>query len=284
MKNVLLFLSLLGVCPLVARPRLDKIPHHHDEREIMIHKIFNISMKERYLSQKATKAYIYNTINGKEAKIDSELKLAITMFESNLSILKNSKLDYDGEALLTSVDLDWTALRNLLIEAPDTKNASKVITASDKVLESTNSLVNWAMSIMRKSPLIKTNKGISKKVLLKHINLAERNRMLSQRVCMYYGAYYAKLIDENKAWELFLADYNEINSNIDYLLSSVINDINVDEMIALAVNDWAILKPIDIKEFQTRQVETQFVYSQMLTFLYSSDDILTTYKNLFDIN
>lgn len=284
MKNVLFFLSLLGVCPLVARPHLETKQDRRDKREIVLLNTFNLSLKERYLSQKATKAYIYNVINGSQAKIDTELKLAMTMFESNLNILKGSTLGKDGDALLTSIDLAWTTLHNLLTTAPDAKNAPQVITASSKVLESANNLVLWTMTTMGNSALIKVDKGVSKEALLKHINLAGRNRMLSQRVCMYYATYSAKLIDENEAWKLFLTDYKEIESNINYLFSSMMNNISVDEMIAFAIDDWNSLKKIDLKEFQTRQVSTQLMYDKTLEFLYSSDDILTTYKDFFDIN
>jgi hypothetical protein len=147
-------------------------------------KLIDIAGKQRMLSQRISKDYLYAGRHVAKAKATKELRASIAELNRSHKLLVESINDPDIQNLLSFVkmsgeDFDATAKRPFTLD-----NAQLVIDLSESMLEGSQYVVD----------------SLKKKVRVKEsaiVGMSGRQRMLAQRIAKYYIAYQAGIKDKN---------------------------------------------------------------------------------------
>jgi probable addiction module antidote protein len=151
-------------------------PRQMLSQRLAINEAINKSGRQRMLSQQLAKCYLQigQSIDTTRSKQIFEASLAL--FEQQLIELKVFAPTQDIKAVLTNLEQAWGSYKNVLVDAsPNQRDAKLVLTINEDILvmaqESTDQLEKYS----------RTAAG-------KVVNLAGRQRMLSQRMAKFYQA------------------------------------------------------------------------------------------------
>lgn len=141
----------------------------------------NVSGKQRMLSQKISKVYMMRLNGATKDATAEEFKASTRLFNKNLISLEenSSNSSEKTKSLIAQEKLQWEKFLNKFLLNP-TDNINKLLVLSNGLLDKCKALVagieNDATS----------NSGDENKV--KTVNMAGKQRMLSQRLSLYYLA------------------------------------------------------------------------------------------------
>jgi nitrate/nitrite-specific signal transduction histidine kinase len=147
-------------------------------------KLIDIAGKQRMLSQRIAKDYLYAGKNVAKSKATKELKASLKELNSAHKLLVDSINDPEIQNLLSFVKMSGEDFEATAKKAFDLDNAQLVIDLSESMLEGSQYVVN----------------SLKKKVKVKEsaiVGMAGRQRMLAQRIAKYYIAYQAGIKDKN---------------------------------------------------------------------------------------
>jgi len=136
----------------------------------------NESGRQRMLSQRLAKAYLQvgqgiDTIRSKRVMQES-----MSLFENQLSELKAFAPSPENRAVLADMDKTWRGFKSVLTaQTPNQRDARSVMAISDEVL------------MLAQSATMQLEK-LSGTAAARLVNLAGRQRMLSQRMAKFYQA------------------------------------------------------------------------------------------------
>lgn len=141
----------------------------------------NISGKQRMLSQKITKVYMMRLNGATKDATAEEFKASTRLFNKNLMSLDDNSTGSSEKTkeLIAQEKSQWEKFLNKFLLNP-TDNVSKLLVLSNGLLDKCKALVSG----------IESDGGSNSANLekLKTINLAGKQRMLSQRLSLYYLA------------------------------------------------------------------------------------------------
>jgi len=147
-------------------------------------KLIDIAGKQRMLSQRISKDYLYYGKNVAKAKATNELKLSLQELNGAHELLVNSINDPEIQNLLSFVKMSGEDFESTARKPFDLDNAQLVIDLSESMLEGSQYVVD----------------SLKKKVKVKEsaiVGMSGRQRMLAQRIAKYYIAYQAGIQDKN---------------------------------------------------------------------------------------
>ena len=147
-------------------------------------KLMNIAAKQRMLSQRIAKDYLYMHKNIAVGKTKKELKNSLLEFFKAHKTLVNSIKDEDIHNLLEFVELSSNDFRQTSEQEFSLDNAQLILDLSESMLEGSQYIVDSLKSS------ITTEQS-------KTIEISGKQRMLSQRIAKYYIAYQSGIKDEN---------------------------------------------------------------------------------------
>lgn len=212
---------------LLATPVLLLVPRAQaaETRIAHINDAINKSGRQRMLSQRLAKCYLQigQAIDMPRSKKIFDLSLAL--FEKQLGELESYAPNAENKATLASMKKTWSAYKNaLLAQAPNLQDAKAVMRLSEEVL----ALAHASTLQLEK---------ISDTAVGHLVNIAGRQRMLSQRMAKFYQAINWGVASSDalpgliKARDEFLAAMAELSA-------SPKNTIPIKQDILLAQQQW----------------------------------------------
>lgn len=195
-------------------------------QRLAINDAINKAGRQRMLSQQLAKCYLQIG-----QSIDSEhsrqiLAAALELFERQLIELKEFAPTQDIRAVLLNLEQAWTSYKGVLVAAPNQHDAKLVLTINEDILvmaqESTDQLEKFS----------RTAAG-------KVVNLAGRQRMLSQRMAKFYQALNWGVAPPNTLVKLAAARQEFIES-LTVLAGFPKNTPDIRQELEVGKQQWAI--------------------------------------------
>jgi hypothetical protein len=246
----------------------------------------NVAGKQRFLSQRIGKAFMYKFL-GKNADVAArELQTSMVLFEENLKALKATAPKTTAPLLARNEAL-YADFRKLLLAEPTKESAQAVLNTNSQLLAATNDvLVDMTKWLGTLPP--KTRKGdVPADLVTESANQSSRMRMLSQRLAFYYAAYVAGLnTPNNDIVKQIQQMATSIQGGITSLVTSEANTTEIEEAISTAVMDW---REIEEKctvnnciSFEEKAIDPVDVFNSTNKMQSKIDKITSMYAKLLD--
>jgi len=217
---------------------------------LTFNKAVNISGKQRMLTQRMAKIYLYLLDNPTDFKAKKDLKITKIIFEKQLSILEDNTSSGVTRARIQEVKDTWAKYKSFLESEPNKKDAVRIVNTNTTILKQANSVVN-AIIVESSGKTGSDDEYVQEEdnELKQIINKAGRQRMLSQRLALYYFANKPALkttVTESKLKTVF----NELDDALDFLLISSFNNERIDEALGNVTELWENVKIDQTKLFK----------------------------------
>ncbi len=169
-------------------------------------KIIDIAAKQRMLSQRIVKDYLYKGKNIATNKADKQLKASLGEFSNAHKKLLVSISDPEIINLLTFVEMSSDDFKSIVNKPFDLDNAQLALDLSETMLEGSQFVVDSLTTgtLHKKSEIVKKS---------------GKQRMLAQRIAKYYIAYQSGIKDKNtidqmkQAVKMFTKNHNDLMRN-----------------------------------------------------------------------
>ncbi len=196
-------------------------------------KLIDIAGKQRMLSQRIAKDYLYLGKKVAVSKASKQLKASLGEFNSAHKELLSSINDPEIKNLLAFVEMGSEDFKAIVNQPFNLDNAQLALDLSESMLEGSQYVVDsLAKSINHKESDIVAKAG--------------KQRMLSQRIAKYYIAYQAGIKDKNsvdqmrEAVKLFTQNHNA-------LINNPTNTSMINQKLAEITKLWKIVHKFYLK-------------------------------------
>lgn len=216
---------LYKVCFIVLTSLTLSLPSHAEVSNM--EEAVNTAGRQRMLSQKIVKSWLFKGQDVAETKSAKQLDESVALFEQQLTDLEEFAEKIQLKTSLSATRALWNNFRTTALTSPNKKLAGAFIEQGEQLLTSANKVV---------TELEGAPAGDMAK--LKTINLSGRQRMLSQRIGLYYGALSWKLEDSAKYKDRLLAATELYASSLDELAASKYNTPEIQELLSKVANHW----------------------------------------------
>lgn len=188
----------------------------------------NVSGRQRMLSQRIAKAYLM--VGSEVDVIDARKQLdeVLALFEKQHQMLLDYAPNTAIRESLSAVEDAWVPYRELALEAPDSLRALRMLALSEKVLAAAENTVT----------LIEKESARSSAKL---VNVAGRQRMLSQRIAKFYVAMAWRLEDPSVEKE-FNKAMQEFEAGLATLQAARVNTPEISKALERVQSQWAFSK------------------------------------------
>ena len=229
--------------------------------KISFNKAVNISGKQRMLSQKMSKAYLYLLENPTNIKAKTELETSKVIFEKHNEILSKYAVSKETSKKIDEVNDIWSKLSETFTSTPNEAGAKKIITTNTLLLRKADEVVKSIILDAETSVQSESVDAIEQTVELKNIiNISGKQRMLAQRLALYYFANTASLKNDLVENNLVGA-YTSFDNAITDLLISDFNNDQIEQVLGEAMKDWNEFKSHK-EDFLNHKMSSQEVYSR----------------------
>jgi nitrate/nitrite-specific signal transduction histidine kinase len=188
----------------------------------------NKAGRQRMLSQRITKAYLQIASEVSYLRSKKQLDQGLALFEEQLLELQDNAPSQKIGRKLDAVETLWNDFRKLAIMPPSKSDAIELIKKSDVLLSACHKIVLlWEEG---------TNNNANKMV-----NIAGRQRMLSQRIGKFYAAHYFGIETDDIVVGLNQA-LIEYEDGLNVLISSEYNTNSINRALKKVSNQWEYSK------------------------------------------
>jgi len=170
-------------------------------------KLIDMAGKQRMLSQRIAKDYLYAGEKVASSKANKQIKESLSELLQTHKVLVESINDPEIRNLLAFVEMSSEDFESTANEVFNLDNAQLVLDLSESMLEGSQYVVDSLKDV------VKVNES-------KIVEKAGKQRMLAQRIAKYYIAYQAGIKDKNTvnqmnaAVETFTIAHNELLNNV----------------------------------------------------------------------
>ncbi len=188
--------------------------------------IIDMAGKQRMLSQKMAKDYFYigNKIN--RSKSTKELKNSLITFKETQKKLNLEIKDDEIKNLISFVDMSLNEFENISKDKYSLDNGIILLDLSESLLEGSD----YVVKALTKS---KASNNI--------IDIAGKQRMLSQRIAKYYIAYQSGIKDDNTLSQM-KESVDEFNKILKELMANKTNTSQINKDLANVNTMWKIVE------------------------------------------
>ena len=190
-------------------------------------KLIDIAGKQRMLSQRIAKDYLYL---GKKIAVDKarkQLKASLEEFKSAQAKLGEMINDPEIKNLLAFVNMSLDELEGIVKKPFSLDNAQLVLDLSESMLEGSQYVVDSLKQLAN----VKESKIIA---------MSGKQRMLAQRIAKYYIAYQAGIKDKNTVDQMKAA-VKEFSENHKALMENKDNTATINQKLAQVDKLWKIV-------------------------------------------
>ncbi len=190
-------------------------------------KLIDIAGKQRMLSQRIAKDYLYI---GKKIAVDKaskQLQESLKEFKAGQAKLEESINDPEIKNLLAFVDLSLGELEGIVKTKFTLDNAQLVLDLSESMLEGSQ----YVVDSLKKIANVKESKIVA---------TSGKQRMLAQRIAKYYIAYQAGIKDKNTVDQMRAA-VKEFSQNHKLLMENRDNTATINQKLAQVDRLWKIV-------------------------------------------
>jgi len=229
--------------------------------KITFNKAVNISGKQRMLGQKMSKAYLYLLENPTDSKVKTELTTSTLIFEKHNEILSKYAVSKETSKKIEEVNKVWGKLKEVFEANPTVNGAKEVVATNSLLLRKSDDVVKSIILDAETNSQVLSDDTLEDNIDLKNlINKAGKQRMLAQRLALYYFANVNELKDAQVDSNLKGAYLSFDNAIADLLISNFNNE-KTEEILGEAMRDWDEFKNKK-KEFLTHKMSSEEVYKR----------------------
>ena len=224
--------------------------------------IVDMAGKQRMLSQRIAKNYFYIGNGLNELKAKRQLKNSLVNFEKSQKELIVTIKDKDIQNLISFVNMSLDEFKGIIKEKYSRDNGIIVLDLSESMLEGSDYVVQAL------------NRGISSNHI---IDIAGKERMLSQRIAKYYIAYQNGIKDDNTIYQM-RESVKEFDTILKELLLYSQNTKEIQQELESVKKMWSVVNKfyLNIKKGGLPKI----VYSTTDKITAKMDNIVNLYVNV----
>jgi len=189
--------------------------------------LINIAGKQRMLSQRIAKDYLYIGKKIAKSKADKQMKKSLKDFLASHKKLLLSINNPEIKNLLDFVDLSSNDFRDIASQDFDLDNAQLILDLSESMLEGSQ----YVFDSLQKKFNIKESKVIGQ---------STKQRMLSQRIAKYYISYQSGIKDKNTV-DMMKESVKLFSNNLKDLKKNSINTPQINRKLSEVDRLWKIV-------------------------------------------
>ena len=189
--------------------------------------LINIAGKQRMLSQRIAKDYLYLGKHVATDKARRQLKTSLKEFRSNQKKLAEMINDPEIKNLLEFVNMSLSELEGIVKQPFNLDNAQLVLDLSESMLEGSQ----YVVDSLNKALNIKESKIVA---------ISGKQRMLAQRIAKYYIAYQAGIKDKNTVDQMDAA-VKDFSKDHKILMNNKDNTATINQKLAKVDKLWKVV-------------------------------------------
>ncbi|MBU2971808.1 type IV pili methyl-accepting chemotaxis transducer N-terminal domain-containing protein [Pseudoalteromonas sp. C2R02] len=218
---------------------------------------------QRMLSQRIAKNYILIASRINQDKATIELDESAAQFEMNLHQLKAITNNEQSKIALKRLNIEWTHFREYALTEPKRENTPQIVNRSTNLLNLANDLVTaLELSSAKKSAVL--------------INISGRQRMLSQRLAMFYLAGFSGFNEESYHQQM-RDTANEFSDALRYLIDIQENPAEIITALSDVNDQWTFYQSRFTVKRKGRYVP-RVIQVITETMMQNMDDVTQLYK------
>jgi hypothetical protein len=245
----------------------------------------NISGKQRMLSQRMAKDFIFKSVGTLPEQAQKELNSSMVLFEEGLKVLQANAFNMEIKAKLDREEQLWKIYKNALSVGFGKGASTYVLTLNTDILNACDDVVKEYIEYAKSRPSKGDDDGAVGVAVANNTNTSGRLRMLSQRMSLYYIAYYNGMIDEG-GYKTLKAAGDSIAAGFSAILTSDVNNQEVDDAISQALIEWNVIKEKCTKDncidFQAKTLDPAIMFEQANKIVNRADKITQSYAKLLE--
>jgi Type IV pili methyl-accepting chemotaxis transducer N-term len=244
----------------------------------------NVAGKQRMLTQRMAKAFVYKGMNVNAEQANKEIASAITSFEENLRNLKAGAQNDAIRNRVTRQEQVWERYKAQFVAEPTRADIQGVINNSGWALASCEELVQEIVTYSKQSGKT-ANDDISASAedIALLIGQVGKMRMQLQRMTLYYGVYYWDLDASGLQQARLMSD--ALQATLLNITTSELNDLGVDDAISDVIREWQVIREMcssksNCIDFEKKNMPPIQMYEVTNKIVGKVDKVVQAYSNM----